>query len=702
MAADSDEEDFEDAVAGNSRENSDNDNNSSDSDSDSDSDDDSGRKRPGFSFDLDEALLADDSHTVQAAIKRRKIQDARQKGQGFGSGQSSASQAMPGSTAGFVKTEPGTTTTAVKTEPGAVIVKRELSIKAEPQQRGNDKGKGPASVYDLTADSDSDDDLLCLDDVLGAKVVYKEDVKLARKLQEEEDRKLAEKLSSENDDPEMQALPAVKPSGFANSSIGAALDAVRRMGKPFLRAVSVKPDPGLRIKPEPADANGVYRILKDLHTPDEPSQPNPFGAGPSGSQRANSLPPQQPGPSNFDEPQVQDEKEAISSFFKAVEQNIQIQVTPKDNRIKTPWQFAENVRLLEHQKLGVDWMHKQEKGKNRGGILADDMVGFEGEGAAPEQQANRPFSQTPHGMGKTIQTIALMLINPAEAASQRKTTLVICPTSLLYQWERELLTRTRGGTFKVFIHYGNKKAKKATDFSKFDVVLTTYGTLAAEWPDLRDETKHKKNEPVLSEWDKENADEEYQRDQEGIEDKAEIIRAQAGPLLSFAWYRVVLDEAQTIKNKRTKGANACRWLNGTYRWCLTGTPFQNSVEELYSLLLFLQVEPWCKWAHFKKDVVDQIRRGRQGSAVRKVQIMLQGICLRRTKTSMLDGKPILESLPPKTIHEQVVQFSPDEREFYSALEGRVRLQFNKYVKQGTVLKNYSNILALLSKLRQAW
>lgn len=84
-----------------------------------------------------------------------------------------------------------------------------------------------------------------------------------------------------------------------------------------------------------------------------------------------------------------------------------------------------------------------------------------------------------------------------------------------------------------------------------------------------------------------------------------------------------------------------------------------------------------------------------------VQILLAGICLRRTKTSTIDGKPILASLPPKTIHHDIVHFSPAEREFYTALEQRTRLRFNKYLREGRVLQNYANILALLSRLRQA-
>jgi SNF2 family DNA or RNA helicase len=95
---------------------------------------------------------------------------------------------------------------------------------------------------------------------------------------------------------------------------------------------------------------------------------------------------------------------------------------------------------------------------------------------------------------------------------------------------------------------------------------------------------------------------------------------------------------------------------------------------------------------------DQSKRDVQG-AMRKLQAVLKAILLRRTKTSLIDGKPII-NLPPKTEEIQHVVFSEDEQAYYTALETKTQLQFNKYMKAGTVGKNYSNILVLLLRLRQ--
>lgn len=88
------------------------------------------------------------------------------------------------------------------------------------------------------------------------------------------------------------------------------------------------------------------------------------------------------------------------------------------------------------------------------------------------------------------------------------------------------------------------------------------------------------------------------------------------------------------------------------------------------------------------------------NAMRKLQAVLKAILLRRSKTSEIDGKPII-TLPEKTEEIQHVAFDEDQEAFYSALESRTKIQFNKYLRANTVGKNYSNILVLLLRLRQA-
>lgn len=166
------------------------------------------------------------------------------------------------------------------------------------------------------------------------------------------------------------------------------------------------------------------------------------------------------------------------------------------------------------------------------------------------------------------------------------------------------------------------------------------------------------------------------------------------------WYRVVLDEAQYIKNKSTLASKACSALESEFRWCLSGTPMQNSVLELYSLLRFLRIKPYDDENLFNHEIGNPIQRIADKNALKKLQALLKAILLRRTKTSEIDGKPILQ-LPPRTIEVESSNMDEDEQEFYRALEQGALDQMNQYLSQGSVSRNYSTILVLLLRLRQA-
>ena len=169
------------------------------------------------------------------------------------------------------------------------------------------------------------------------------------------------------------------------------------------------------------------------------------------------------------------------------------------------------------------------------------------------------------------------------------------------------------------------------------------------------------------------------------------------------WYRVIIDEAQCIKNKNTKAAVGAAMLQAKTRFCMTGTPMMNNVTELFSLIHFLRIKPYCEADRFSKDFTRPLKGNSESAktkAMRQLQALLKAILLRRTKKSQIDGKPILD-LPERTTEPCHAAFSEDEATFYSALESRTQLQFNKFLKAGTVGRNYSNILVLLLRLRQA-
>lgn len=129
----------------------------------------------------------------------------------------------------------------------------------------------------------------------------------------------------------------------------------------------------------------------------------------------------------------------------------------------------------------------------------------------------------------------------------------------------------------------------------------------------------------------------------------------------------------------------------------------NRVDELFSLIHFLRIKPYCVADKFGKDFTRPLKGHSEvakSKAMRQLQALLKAILLRRTKQSQIDGKPIL-NLPERTTNCDHATFTDDETAFYRALESRTQLQFNKYLKAGTVGRNYSNILVLLLRLRQA-
>ncbi|KAJ3084919.1 hypothetical protein HK102_000513 [Quaeritorhiza haematococci] len=308
------------------------------------------------------------------------------------------------------------------------------------------------------------------------------------------------------------------------------------------------------------------------------------------------------------------------------------------------------VNLLRHQLKGLAWLKDRENGINKGGMLADDM-----------------------GLGKTLQSISLILTNPSED-KKCKTTLVVAPLALIRQWEDEIETKTKKGLLRVLVYHGSSRTKDPAVLARYDVVITTYQVVASEFP----KTSKKKKD---------------------AEDSPPKAKSTLGPLYKAKFYRIILDEAQTIKNKSTRSALGCYELEAEKRICLTGTPLQNNVDELYSLLKFLKIKPYHDYAIFKDQISNPLARGRSKVAYNRLQLILGAIMLRRTKTTLIDGKPLL-SLPSRNVKVEKVKFTAREQAFYDRLETTIRTRFKTMIKSGKAI-NYTNVLVLLMRLRQA-
>ena len=266
------------------------------------------------------------------------------------------------------------------------------------------------------------------------------------------------------------------------------------------------------------------------------------------------------------------------------------------------------------------------------------------------------------------------------------TTIVIAPLSLISQWEEEVLTKTN---MSCRVHYGeSRNGATSSGFNNVDIVLTTYGAVQSEY--LASST-----------------------------DRSLKSRTQT-PILSHAWERAILDEAQLIKNPATAISKACCALLADKRWCITGTPVQNSLQDIYGLLKFLQHEPWCSRRFWNTAITDVLTEARPeesstnvvcgGSAnavngmaiaMDRVKRLIAPLILRRTKDTVgVDGRPIL-SLPTIDSSVVTVVLSDPEREFYNQLLSRSQDVFEGFIKAGTASKSWLAIFSLIQRLRQA-
>lgn len=270
----------------------------------------------------------------------------------------------------------------------------------------------------------------------------------------------------------------------------------------------------------------------------------------------------------------------------------------------------------------------------------------------------------------SIRTTTVKIGNNSKRTVQKSpTTLIVCPMSLLAQWRDEIIRGSNPDTITVEVYYGDERSKRSIrdlcswNGSAPDVLITTYGTLMAEWNKIQTTSSHE------------------------------------SPLYGVEYWRVVLDEAHQIKNRLSKTSQACRDVQAKRRWAVTGTPIQNKLEDLYSLVRFLRHEPWANHTFWKTFITVPFEK-QDPSALHAVQTVLEPIVLRRTK-AMRDkqGKPMVP-LPPKTINIEYLSFSAEEQDIYDAIYNDSKTKFSYFVEAGQLGKNYASIFQLLTRLRQ--
>ncbi|KAI6868364.1 hypothetical protein KC338_g4056 [Hortaea werneckii] len=336
-----------------------------------------------------------------------------------------------------------------------------------------------------------------------------------------------------------------------------------------------------------------------------------------------------------------------------------------------------NRRLKPFQLEGLNWLVRQEKTPYKGGLLGDEM-----------------------GMGKTIQAVSLIMSD----YPQKDPTLVVVPPVALMQWSTEIKEYTDGKLNVLVYHGQNSKIKgmSVKELKKYDVIMISYNSL---------ESLHRKETKGWS--------------------RGEDLVKEDSPIHAIHFHRLILDEAHSIKARTTGVAKACFALNGTYKWCLSGTPVQNRIGEFFSLLRFLEVRPFadyfckrcpCSILHWKLDDDHRCANCKHGgmehvsvfnqellnpltqsedpevrsNAMDKLHMITARIMLRRMKR---DHTSSME-LPPKEVIVHNEFFGEIERDFSQSIMTNTTRTFDTYVARGVMLNNYANIFGLIMQMRQ--
>ncbi len=275
--------------------------------------------------------------------------------------------------------------------------------------------------------------------------------------------------------------------------------------------------------------------------------------------------------------------------------------------------------LRPYQKAGYNWIQFLNEFQF-GGCLADDM-----------------------GLGKTVQTLVAM---QASAERGEGSTLLIMPTSLIYNWQMEAKRFTP--SMKVLNYTGVNREKNPERFSKYDLVITSYG----------------------------------------------IVRLDAEILAQYYFNYIVLDESQAIKNPESIISKAVRKLKSRRRLVLTGTPIENSTLDLWSQLSFINPGLLGSLSYFQKQFQIPIEKKKDATKTRKLHSLIKPFILRRDKSQ------VAQDLPEKSIAVKYCTMSEEQREFYEKEKESFRNKILDEIETAGLNKSQMILLQGLTRLRQ--
>jgi superfamily II DNA or RNA helicase len=277
--------------------------------------------------------------------------------------------------------------------------------------------------------------------------------------------------------------------------------------------------------------------------------------------------------------------------------------------------------LRPYQREGLGWLqHLRAHGV--GGILADDM-----------------------GLGKTLQTIA-HLATEKEAGRLTAPALIVAPTSLVGNWEREI--NKFAPHLEVLVMHGQGRHERWSQIPGADVVITTYQLLVRDLEEFKE--------------------------------------------LDF--YYLICDEAQTIKNARSRSHRAVKQIEAEHKLCISGTPVENNLEELWALFDVLMPGLLGDAQQFRNVYRNPIERGGVEACLETLRERVAPFILRRVKES------VATELPPKTEIVRMVDLQGKQRDLYESIRVSAHARVRRTIRQKGIAGSTIAILDALMKLRQ--
>ena len=291
--------------------------------------------------------------------------------------------------------------------------------------------------------------------------------------------------------------------------------------------------------------------------------------------------------------------------------------------------------LMDHQIYGFRFMRDQEECGNTANGICGGIV------------ADQP------GLGKSLTTLALIASSLSDLDTGLETvnqsTLIVVPTPVLLSWEEQIDTHLHPNCISTATYHSSKRINPFTGSLSPNIVLTTYSTLVAD------------------------------------------LKARKSTLFEPNWYRVVLDEAHYIKDRSTKRFEAACALSTRRRWCLTGTPIQNRIDDLAGLLAYLRISRFNDHAYFQRRISNPLKNGNL-EGLRALQTILWPIMLRRTKDAI--------DLPSREDVRIDLSLSTEERTTYDFVRNKSEFLISNCLRREDFSKGTS-ILQSILRQRQA-